>query len=151
MRVFALVLSLSLANVAAPSAQTATPDSENGRYSFNPVADGVLRLDTRTGQVSQCSQSGVGWTCKAVPDERSALETEIARLQGENATLKKELLARGLPVPGVSSPPVAKPAEPELKLPSDAEVDKVISFLEKAWRRLIEMGRTLQKDLEKKN
>jgi DNA phosphorothioation-associated putative methyltransferase len=47
-------------------------------------------------------------------------------------------LARGLPLPGVPSPPVARPSEPELKLPSDAEVDKVISFLEKAWRRLLE-------------
>jgi hypothetical protein len=86
-----------------------------------------------------------------VPDERSALETEIVRLQGENATLKKELLARGLPVPGVQSPSGAKQGEPELKLPSDAEVDKVISFLEKVWRRLIEMGRTVQGDIEKKN
>jgi hypothetical protein len=151
MRLCALFLSLSLATVAAASAQTTTPDSENGRYSFNPVADGMLRLDTRTGQVSQCSRSNAGWTCKVVPDERSALETEIARLQGENATLKKELLTRGLPVPGVPSPSGVKPGEPELKLPSDAEVDKVISFLEKAWRRLIEMGRTMQKDVEKKN
>jgi hypothetical protein len=102
MRLFALAITLSLADFA--SAQTATPDSENGRYSFNPVADGALRLDTRTGQVSQCSRSGVGWSCRVVPDERSALETEIARLQGENASLKKELLARGLPVPGVSGP-----------------------------------------------
>jgi hypothetical protein len=150
-RLFALAVALSLAAFAAASAQPATPDSENGRYSFNAAADGVLRLDTRTGQVSQCIRSDAGWTCKAVPDERSSLETEIARLQGENATLKKELLARGLPVPGVSSPPVAKPGEPELKLPSDAEVDKVISFLEKVWRRLIEMGRTVQKDAEKRN
>ena len=151
MRLLALALTLSLASFAVASAQTATPDSENGRYSFNPVADGVLRLDSRTGQVSQCIRSDAGWTCKAVPDERSSLETEIARLQGENATLKKELLARGLSVPGLSSPPVAKPGEPELKLPSDAEVDKVISFLEKVWRRLIEMGRTVQKDAEKRN
>jgi hypothetical protein len=151
MRVFALILFLSLASFAGASAQTTTPDGESGRYSFSPIADGVLRLDTRTGQVSQCSRSDAGWTCKAVPDERSALETEIARLQNENATLKKELLARGLPVPGVPSPPGTKPGEPELKLPSDAEVDKVISFLEKAWRRLIEMGRTMQKDVEKKN
>jgi hypothetical protein len=79
-----------LAAFAVASAQTATPDSENGRYSFNPVADGVLRLDTRTGQVSQCSRS-------------------------------------------------------------DAEVDKVISFLEKVWRRLIEMGRTVQKDVDRRN
>ena len=150
MRPFAFALMMSLTALAAASAQPAT-DSENGRYSFNPVADGVLRLDTRTGQVSQCSKSDAGWTCNAVPDERSALETEIARLQGENATLKKELLARGLPLPGVQSPSVARPSEPELKLPSDAEVDKVIRFLEKAWRRLLEMGREAQKDVEKKN
>src|SRR5262249_19017310 len=116
MRLFALALTLSLADFAVASAQTATPDSES-RYSFNPVADAVLRLDTRTGQVSQCSRSDVGWACKLVPDERSALETEIARLQGDNASLKKELLARGLPVPGVPSPSGAKPGEPELKLP----------------------------------
>jgi hypothetical protein len=36
-------------------------------------------------------------------------------------------------------------------VPSDAEVDKVISFLERVWRRLIEMGRNVQKDVEKKN
>jgi len=151
MRLFAVALTLSLAAVAAASAQTATPDSENGRYSFSPVADGVLRLDTRTGQVSQCSRGDAGWACKVVPDERSALETEIARLQGENATMKKELLSRGLPMPGVSAPSDAKPGEPELRLPSDAEIDKVVSFLEKVWRRLIEMGRTVQKDVEKKN
>jgi hypothetical protein len=51
----------------------------------------------------------------------------------------------------VSSPPVAKPVEPELKLPNDADVDKVISFLEKIWRRLIEIGREVQKDVERKN
>jgi hypothetical protein len=90
MRLLALAFTLLLAHFAVASAQTATPDSENGRYSFY----------TRTGQISLCSRSDAGWTCKVVPDERSALETEIARLQGENATLKKELLARGLPLPG---------------------------------------------------
>ena len=143
MRLFALAIAMSLAALTTASAETATPDSQNGRYSFNPVADGVLRLDTRTGQVSECSRSDAGWACKLVPDERSALETEIARLQGENAALKKELLARGPPSLGAPGP--------ELKLPSDAEVDKVISFLESAWRRLIEMGRTVLKDIEKKN
>lgn len=150
-RLFALVIALSLAAFAVASAQTATPDSENGRYSFNAVADGVLRLDTRTGEVSQCSRNDAGWACKVVPNERSALESEIARLQGENATLKKELLDHGLPCQVCLVRQAAKPSEPELKLPSDAEVDKVISFLEKVWRRLIEMGRNVQKDIERKN
>jgi hypothetical protein len=151
MRALALAFMLLLAHFGVASAQTATPDSENGRYSFYPVADGVLRLDTRTGQISQCSRSDAGWACKVVPDERSALETEIARLQGENATLKKQLLARGLPVPGAPDPSTAQPADPEPKLPSDADVDKVISFLEKVWRRLVEMGRSVQKDVERQN
>ncbi len=151
MRLFVLAITLSLTDFAAASAQTATPDSENGRYSFSAVADGVLRLDTRTGQVSQCIRSDAGWTCKVVPDERAALETEIVRLQGETAMLKKELLARGLPVPNVPGSSGATPGEPDLKLPSDAEVDRVISFLEKFWRRLIEMGRSVQKDIERRD
>jgi hypothetical protein len=151
MRLITLVLTLWFTASAAASAQTATPDSESGRYSFYPVTDGVLRLDTRTGQVSQCSRSDAGWACKLVPDERSALETEIARLQGENATLKKEMLGGGLSQPGVPGVSGAKPGEPELKLPSDAEVDKVVAFLEKVWRRLVEMGRNVQRDVERKN
>jgi hypothetical protein len=45
MRLFALALTLSLVALAVALAQTATPDSENGRYSFNPVANG-LRCST---------------------------------------------------------------------------------------------------------
>jgi hypothetical protein len=37
MRLFALALTLSLAGSPVALAQTATPDSEDGRYSFNPV------------------------------------------------------------------------------------------------------------------
>ncbi|HEY0848752.1 MAG TPA: hypothetical protein VGD96_02490, partial [Bradyrhizobium sp.] len=38
------------------------PDTENGRYALSPTGDGgVLRLDTKTGTVSTCTNSGVGW------------------------------------------------------------------------------------------
>jgi len=63
-RPLVLALTLLLADVTIASAQTATPASENGRYSFYPVADGVLRLDTRIGQISQCSRSDAGWACR---------------------------------------------------------------------------------------
>ena len=108
---------LALATVAAvPAAlaQTAAPDSENGRYSFNQVADGMLRLDTRTGQVSLCARKDAGFACNTVPDERTALENEIARLQRENGALKKDMLARNLPLPGgvATAPSAEQPTIP---------------------------------------
>ena len=70
------------------------PDRENGRYALSPVTDGVIRLDTRTGDVSTCTNTGTGWACYAVPDERAALDAEIGRLQADNEKLKAELAAR---------------------------------------------------------
>jgi hypothetical protein len=150
MRTLLIAAVLALAASAA-QAQTATPDSENGRFTFNQVQDGLLRLDTRTGQVSLCNKRPVGWACQAVPDERAALETEIGRLQNENVTLKKEMIARGVPLPGgfKADPPSARP-QIELKLPSDADIDRMMSFMEKIWRRLIDMVQSMQKDIEKK-
>ena len=34
----------------------------------------------------------------------------------------------------------------EIPLPSDQDVDRVMSFLERAWRRLIDMASRVQKD-----
>lgn len=129
--------------------QGEAPDSEGGRYSLNRVDDGYLRLDQRTGQVSLCNRRSVGWACYPVPDERTALEEEIGRLQKDNAALKKEMLARGVAIPGMKQPqtkPEAK-AGPELKVPSDAEIDRVMSVMEKVWRRLVEMVQRVQKEL----
>lgn len=127
----------------AAMAQTATPDTENGRYGFSPVTDGMLRLDTRTGAVSLCAKLAAGWTCTTVPDERQALESEIARLQRENGALKKDMLTRGLPLPGgvAKAPSAEQQRELNLKvpLPSDAEIDRVMSAFEKMWRRLVDM------------
>jgi hypothetical protein len=146
-----VVAGLALA-VPAAWAQSTVPENDDSRYTFNRVDDGYLRLDGRTGQVSICARRPVGWTCEAVPDERAALEAEIARLQGENTAVKKELLARNLPLPGTvkPEPPAAKPEEPRLQLPNDADLDKVMNFIEKIWRRLVEMIATLQKDMLKK-
>jgi hypothetical protein len=143
-----LLILATLVVVPAAHAQTTPPDSENGRFTFNQAADGLLRLDTRTGQVSLCSRRTAGWTCQAVPDERAALEGEIARLQSENATLKKELIARAVPLPGTTK---TEPKPPlELRLPSEADMDRLMTFMERIWRRLIEMVQNVQKEIDKK-
>jgi hypothetical protein len=138
-----IALAVALAAVAPAAHAQTTPDSENGRYTFSTVPDGVLRLDSRTGAVSVCAKKDVSWSCNAVPDERQGLENEIARLQRENGAMKKDLLARGLPLPGgiASAPSADKQRELQLKvpLPSDAEIDRVMSAFEKMWRRIIDM------------
>lgn len=147
----ALVLVVMVLAVTPAGAQSAAPDGENGRFSFNQVPEGLLRLDTRTGQVSLCSKREAGWACQVVPDERAVLESEIARLQAENGALKKEMIARGVPLPSPTpaAPPKVRP-EVELKLPSDAELDRVMAFMEKAWRRLLDMVDEMQREREKK-
>jgi hypothetical protein len=143
------ILVLALFTGSAAWAQGTPAESDDARYTFNRVDEGYLRLDGRTGQVSICTRRPVGWSCQAVPDERTALEAEIARLQGENVALKKELLARNLALPGTVKPeqPAAKPEEPRLQLPNDRDLNKMMTFIEKVWRRLVEMIVTLQKDM----
>lgn len=156
---FAAALAVRGGLAAAQSA----PDGENGRYSMTPIPEGVLRLDTRTGTVSTCTKNGAGWACYAVPDERTALDAEIGRLQAEVEKLKGQLAA-GPTVSGKvdealpKSDPLKK-AEPkvaegerkiEIPLPSDQDVDRVMSFLERAWRRLIDMANRVQKDVSGK-
>jgi hypothetical protein len=154
----AAVLIVCLAGFGAAAAQS-VPELENGRYALSPVADGVIRLDTRTGAVSTCNNSGAGWACYAVPDERAALDAEIGRLQSDNEKLKAQLAAREPTVAGKIDEPLPKtdslkPATPradaerkiEIPLPSDRDMDRVMSFLEQAWRRLIEMAQRVQKD-----
>lgn len=203
----------SAALVAAPLAvlgcaafAQATPDSENGRYTFSPTVDGVLRLDTRTGSIASCHNRIAGWSCYAVPDERAALDTEIGRLQRENTALKdnmkkvaeeqarfdrdiaslkeaharldaermklKNELDRRDPAAVAAAPKIDAPLSKEdaqkkgvareanreaskgnrleLQLPDDREVDRAMAFLERAWRRLIEMANRVQKDVSGK-
>ncbi len=138
------VIVLAILAVLVPAAQAQpAPDSENGRYAFSQAPDGMLRLDTRTGAVSLCARKDTGWACTMVPDERAALDSEIGRLQRENGALKKDMLARGLPLPGgvASAPSATTQRELNLKvpLPSDAEIDRVMSAFERMWRRLVDM------------
>ena len=36
-------------------------------------------------------------------------------------------------------------------MPSDAELDRVMGFIEKVWRRLVEMMVDLQRDMQRKS
>lgn len=194
----ALTLCLALAGFSAPAVAQSTPDTENGRYAFTAIADGVLRLDTRTGQLASCHNRIAGWSCYLVPDERAALDAEIGKLQGENLALKSELAhfkdeqarldreiaalkeaqrrldaertklktdidrlaAAAAPPPKIDAPlakeepgekgaarQASKGNKLELPLPDDREIERAVSFVERAWQRLIEMAGRVQRDV----
>jgi septal ring factor EnvC (AmiA/AmiB activator) len=186
--------------LAAPAGAQSTPDTENGRYTFAPAADGVLRLDTRTGSIASCHNRVAGWSCYAVPDERAALDTEIGKLQRENTQLKddlarfkaeqarfdrdiaalkeahlrldaermklkdqldkREAAAAAAPAPKIDAPLAKEDSQKkgaardagksnrlELQLPDEQEVERAVAFLERAWKRLIEMANRVQRDV----
>jgi hypothetical protein len=102
-----------------------------GRYSMSPTPEGFLKLDSRTGVVSDCRKTGDAYQCRLVPDEREALQGEVDRLTRENGELRDRLAKSGEPaVPG----PQARDAP---KVPSDEEVDRALGMMEKFIRRFM--------------
>ncbi|PZA11471.1 hypothetical protein DNX69_19580 [Rhodopseudomonas palustris] len=173
-RAAVLALLVAFGGAGGAVAETPLPDSENGRYTFTPSADGVVRLDTRTGKVSTCTDKGSGWACYAVADERAAFDAETGRLQAEidrlkqeadalraaNDSLKAQLASTGQPgakideaMPKSDRLPQPQVTEKdgqrklEIPLPSDQDVDRVVGFLERAWRKLVDMATRVQRDI----
>jgi hypothetical protein len=147
--VFAVAGYALLCGPASP--QGTQPENEDGRFSFFRADDGYLRLDGRSGRVSLCTRRQAGWLCQALPEERAAYEAEIARLQLENAALKKEVLAHDLPLPGGVRPDPPPAAVQGLPAPTDREVNQIMSVIEDVWRRLVAMIVSVQRDLLKRS
>ena len=138
--------------IGSARADEPTPDTEGGRYVFNKQANGFLRLDTRSGTVSLCTEQPVGWACQTAPEDRAAFENEIARLQNENAALKKVLLAHGLSLPpGVAPDAPSAQNDSTLRLPSDADIDRAIAFVGHVWQRFIDAIARAQKQVFNKS
>lgn len=137
-----------------------------GRFSLSRVEGGFLRLDSVTGHMSFCSPHTVGWACAAVPEDRAALDAEIARLQTELGKLKDEIAKAQLP-PEPPRPPGDIPPQAgqdqnkdrgqaqsqddaKLRLPSREEMERARAALERAWQHLVDMITQFQKDMMKK-
>lgn len=142
-------------STASARAQNA-PDTENGHYTLSPVAGDFLRLDTRTGVVSTCTNNG-GWVCRAVPDERAALDIEIGKLQTENQKLKDQLKQRDSTISSKTDAPLPKEdkkivqALPNLNFDQlRADNQKLLAMIDRMWDRIVEMASKIQKKLSEK-
>ena len=107
---------LFLATVLLPSAALA----EDGRYQLQRTDGGYARIDTRTGEVSTCIESGEQLVCRMAADERSALMDHIDDLETRIAKLEE---GGGLP--------------------TDEEIDRAIGMMERFMRGFVGIVRDL--------
>ena len=99
------------------------------------VEEGFLRLDAQTGQVSLCRSRAGGWACETAADDRAALEAEIKRLSDRVAMLERQ-------VKDQPTPPN------QFRMPTDAEVDQMMSFFERVMKRFRGVVENLKKEWE---
>ena len=60
--------------LAAMLTWAAFDEDLDSRYRLFPTAEGFLKLDTRSGAVSECKRAQDGFQCRLVPDEHGALQ-----------------------------------------------------------------------------
>ncbi|MGQ3212298.1 MAG: hypothetical protein ACT6U0_00745 [Shinella sp.] len=125
MRIHALPL-IVIATFLAGSAQA----EGEGRYRMDKTEGGFVRLDTATGEVSLCRERDGQIVCRMAADERAAFEKELDLL-----TKRVEALEKG----GATALTDAKPA-----LPTDEEIDRTMSIMEKMMQRFMGIVKNLE-------
>lgn len=143
----------AVAGLTGAVAQTAEPG-----FTMQPVEGGLMKLDTRSGAMSFCSNRAGAWACEVVPEDRAAFEAEITRLHARIAALEK----RGATgVPDIMAPPAAKP-DPNAASPNPApspdagkpttpedvegKMDQAMDMAEHVFRRFFQMIERLRNE-----
>jgi DNA repair exonuclease SbcCD ATPase subunit len=120
------------------------------------VPDERAALDAEIGRLQADSEKS--------KTELEKSRTELEKSKTDLEKLKTELAARepastgkideALPKTDQLKKPEPKVAERErrieIPLPSDRDMDRMMSFIEQAWRRLVEMANRMQKDVSGK-
>lgn len=110
----AAVMLMLLASVS----QAQDPSSE--RYALEKSEGGFVRLDRQTGAMALCKEADGALTCRMAADERAAYDADLARLEKRVEALEAKL----------GSNSALKGSE----LPSDAEIDRSLSIMERFMR-----------------
>ena len=120
----AAVLGLSAAGACSEQAD---------RYTMEKTADGYVRLDTRTGEMSICRETGTQLVCQLAADDRLSLEDEIARLEDRLAALEKRVEA----VEGKQS----------FSLPTQEDMDKTVSVMQRFFQGFLGVVKEFERDM----
>lgn len=102
------------------------------RFTMEAVENGIVRLDSATGELTMCQSVGDQLICKLAVDERRTYEEEIGHLTDRITSLERQLA-------GV---PEMRPNE----LPSEEELERTMTMMERFMRRFFGMVDELERD-----
>ncbi len=105
------------------------------RFTLEKTADGYVRMDKTTGEMSICVQQSDQLVCRSAADDRVAMEDEIARLDGRLTRLEEKFAATEQS--GLLS---------NSTLPTDEEFEKSMTLMEKFFRRFMGVVKDLNED-----
>lgn len=147
---------LALTSQIAASRAEGSSESRDSRFVIEREAEGFLRLDRQTGELSYCRIKDSGLSCIASAEERLAWETEIARLETRIAAIEARLeaLEAGEPKPERLEPPAAVPErqnEAQGEESAEAELARALDFAERAFQRFFDMVKRMKDDLDREN
>ena len=151
----------------APAQGAPPPAAEDSaRYSFHRVGEGFVRLDLRTGELVAVRLGRHRLVLQARARRACGAGGEIARLQRENAALKKALLSKGIELPPGAIAEAPSPARRRASSAGEgarcyaaaAEISERCRprprhrlHVKKVWRKLVDMMVDLQRDMQRKS
>lgn len=118
-----------------------------GRYTMSPAeGGGFARLDTETGQMSLCQRAGTEWSCRDMGDPRRGPDQEIERLRADNQRLKAEIRQMEDTMLGDRRAETGPRNTPELKLPSEQDIDSAMTYVQRMLRKFREKIKEFETD-----
>ncbi len=102
--------------------------ADEPRYRMEPSGDGFVRMDTETGRMDYCVVSAGQLACHAAAGSESAADPS---LEQRLAALEKRLAELETAAPAVAG------------LPSDAEFERGLGYMERFFRSFIGIAREL--------
>ncbi len=106
--------------------------AQEERYALERTDDSYVRMDTRTGQVSLCTEQSGQLVCRLAADDREAFEQDLDQLAARLAAVEDRL--------------AALEGTPDTTLPSDGEFEKSMDYMERFVRRFMDMVKEFDKD-----
>ena len=128
---FLALAATGAAGIGAAGAQ------EADRFTMEKTADGYVRLNSQTGEMSICKETSGQLVCRLAADDRVSLEDEMDRMSERLDGLEKRLAL------------IEDGAKSSFNLPTDQEIDKTVGVMQRFFRGFAGIVKELDSDLSK--